>query len=136
MTKTAQLDQEIAELVAASQRDEVDVTTELVAGCAGPGEYVKRVIDAKPASTLTPSMSRLLDDLRDPGEDLTIGYISNALAYGKTLRSSKSRHAGIIRLIKGGFVRVIKINKPPPPGTHAFAESRYSNQYYELRVTP
>jgi hypothetical protein len=110
-----------------------DVTSRLLASCSGPGEYVKRVHEARPAKSLTPSLRKLLDQLRNE-RDLTIGRISNPLAYGGWRLHSKSRHRDVIRLIKGGFVRVVEVNEPPDLGTMARRDSPYGDRYYRLEV--
>jgi hypothetical protein len=81
---------------------------------------------------LTPALEAELDRLRDSRVDRTMGFISNALSYSKQFRSNKKRHTNIVRLIKGGFVRVVQIHGSPPAGSIASQDAPYSDSYYEL----
>jgi hypothetical protein len=110
-----------------------DVTEKLLQNCSGPGEYVRRVLAAKPVKTLTPTLSRTLDELRS-SSDLTMGFVSNVLAYSELMRKSKSWNRDLIRLIKGGFVRVMLVSECPSPGYRAFREAPYGDWYYVLEV--
>lgn len=113
-----------------------DVTDKLLGDIryAIRGDDVKRVQNAAPAKSITPALEAELDRLRDPRTDCTMGYISNALAYANSLRRDKRRHANIIRLIKGGFVRVVRVDGSPPAGSHAAHDARFSHSYYKLEV--
>lgn len=111
-----------------------DVTGYLIRSAAGPGDYVKRVQQAKPAFSLTPTLTALLEKLRAPG-DKTVGHISNTLAYGKAITGPRpSYHTNMIRLIKGGHVQVCEVSAPPPAGSNAHRETPYANRFYFLKV--
>jgi hypothetical protein len=118
--------------MAAAPLDET--TAELLRDASyGTGEYVARVATAKPATDLqaSPTLAVALEKLRRQS-DRTMGLISKALAYSKAMPSGKRDHANLIRLIKGGFVKVRKINSPPPEGSTAWRDARYGNRHYEL----
>ena len=112
-----------------------NVTDQLLADLqhAVRGPDVLRAVRAAPAKKLTPALQAELDRLSDPREDLTMGYLSNVLAYSR-LFDNKKRHANILRLIKGGHIQVYKIYQAPPSGTRAARESPYGSAYYILSV--
>jgi hypothetical protein len=97
----------------------------------GPGENSARVAKAKPAKTLTPTLQATLDEWNRKS-DRSIGYTSKALAYGFKFMP-KSTHANMVRLVKGGHLKVCRVNAPPPPGSNAFSGSRYGESYYIIR---
>ncbi len=118
--------------MAAAPLDEI--TADLLRDASyGPGEYVARVASAKPATDLqgSPTLAAALEQLRRQ-PDRTMGFISKALAYSKAMPHGKRDHANLIRLIKGGFVKVRKVNGPPPEGSTAWRDARHGNHYYEL----
>jgi hypothetical protein len=85
-----------------------DVTEKLLSEVSGPGENVKRVQAAKAAKTLTPTLVKTLDEWNRKS-DKSIGYTSNALAYGfKWIKPSQ--HTNLIRLIKGGHLRACQVD--------------------------
>ena len=102
----------------------------------GPGDLPRLVATAKPARNIekTPSLAATLSDLRAK-YDRSLGFISKPLAYGRAMRHSKREHANLIRLIKGGYVRVVEVAGPPPEGSDAKRDAPYGDRYYELRVT-
>jgi hypothetical protein len=113
-----------------------EVTAELLRDASyGPGEHPVRVAAAKPATDLqgSPTLAAALEQLRRQ-PDRTMGFISKALAYSKAMPSSKRDHANLIRLIKGGFVKVRKVNGPPPEGSTARRDSPYGDRFYELYI--
>lgn len=108
-----------------------DVTEEQIASVSGPGEKVKLVRDAKPATKLTPTLQQTLDEWNRKS-DKSLGLISNVLAYG--FRFTKPReHSNLIRLIKGGKLRLCRVHAPPLDGSNAKSSSPYSDRYYILR---
>ena len=110
-----------------------DVTDRLLSDVSGPGERVKRVHGAKPARALTPSLATFFDKWKAPS-DKTVGFISNALAYGRGVTGySSSHHTNMIRLIKGGHVRVCEIREKPPAGSAAHRDSPYGERFYVLQ---
>jgi len=115
----------------------VDVTDEELAKMASAsafqGESVKRVIKAKPAKQLTPTLQATLDEW-NRRSDKTLPYVSNVLAYG--FRYIKpSQHANMIRLIKGKRLRLCRIDTKPPEGSEAKHSSPYGDRYFILRET-
>jgi hypothetical protein len=111
-----------------------DVTAELLRDSSqGPGEYVARVARAKPAKALTPTLTDTLARVL-ARVDNTMGFTSKALAYSSAMRHSKSEHTNIIRLLKGGHLRVVEIGAPPPHGTTAHRDSPYGDRYYVLEA--
>ncbi|MBV8722249.1 MAG: hypothetical protein JO277_08875 [Candidatus Eremiobacteraeota bacterium] len=111
-----------------------DVTGYLIRNTSGPGDYVKRVQQTKPAFRLTPSLEAFLEKLRAPS-DKTIGRISNTLAYARAITGSKpSYHTNMIRLIKGGNIQVCEVAAPPPAGSNAHRETPYNDRFYFLKV--
>lgn len=116
-----------------------DVTAELLDRVSGPGPYVALVKRAKGAKNLTPALTATLAKVL-ANDDRTFGAISNALAYSRTLRSyGKSGHANLIRLIKGGHLRIIRHDGSPPPGSNARRDAPYDSPYggvwyYELQA--
>jgi len=108
-----------------------DVTDELLAKVNGPGENVARVNRAKPAKALTPSLTKTLEAW-ERKSDKSIGFVSNALAYGfKYIKPSE--HTNLIRLIKGKHLRVCQIDAKPPTGSNAYSGSPYGERYYIVR---
>lgn len=97
-----------------------------------PGLAAARVRKAAPAKTLTPSLQKSLETLQNE-VDRSMGYISNALAYSHRFRNARE-HSNLIRLIKGGFVGVSLAEGPPPHGTIAHRDSRFSDRYYWLEI--
>jgi hypothetical protein len=111
-----------------------DVTGYLIHHTAGPGDYVKRVQQTRPAFSLTPTLTAFLEKLRAPS-DKTVGRVSNALAYGRGITGSKpSYHTNMIRLIKGGHVQVCEVAAPPPAGSNAHRDAPYGDRFYFLKV--
>ncbi len=111
-----------------------DVTGDLIRHTAGPGDYVKRVQQARPAFSLTPTLAAFLEKLRAPS-DKTVGRVSNVLAYGKTITGPRpSYHTNMIRLIKGGHVQVCEVAAPPPAGSNAHRDTPYGDRFYFLKV--
>lgn len=49
-------------------------------------------------------------------------------------REKKRDHTNLIRLIKGGHVRVCEVPGPPPAGTVAHRETPDAYRYYVLHV--
>ena len=140
MKKTgAQLDAEIAEFLteAPPAGARGDVTAELLRDASfGPGDDVKLVATAKAAKSVaaTPSLAATLANLR-ARSDRTMGFISKALAYSKAVREGgKREHANLIRLIKGGYVRVCEMRGAPPSGSVAHRDSPYGDRYYVLHI--
>lgn len=103
---------------------------------AARGEDVKRALRAAPAKKLTPALEAEIAYLQDPRTDLTMGRLSNVLAYSDMFRHNKKRHTNLIRLMKGGFVRVFQHNGSPPDGSRAAHEARYTHGYYTIDIVP
>ena len=134
----AQLDREIAETLARSRRSHAtigsttDVTEEVLRDSSyGPGEYTTRVARAKPARDQTPQLIELLAEW-ERRYDKTMGSVSKPLAYSKAMPTSKRDHTNLIRLIKGGHLRVFEVGGPPPGGTVAERDSPYGTRYYVI----
>jgi hypothetical protein len=113
-----------------------DVTAQLLRDSSTPpGELPLLVAKAKAARDVskTPSLQATLANFRS-SPDHTMGFISKALAYSKAMPSSKREHANLIRLIKGGHVRIYEVRGSSPPGSIARRDSPYGNdRFYELR---
>jgi hypothetical protein len=108
-----------------------DVTERELAKVSGPGEKVKLVQSAKPATKLTPSLQEMLDRWNSQS-DKSLGFTSNVLAYG--FKYTKPReHTNLIRLIKGGKLRVCQVDAPPPPGSNAKSASPFADRYFIVR---
>ena len=111
-----------------------DVTAELLhESSQGPGENVARVARAKGAKALSPTLTDTLASVM-ARVDNTMGFISKPLAYSRAMGQSKSEHTNIIRLLKGGHLRIVKIDEPPPHGTIAHRDSPYGDRYYVLEA--
>jgi hypothetical protein len=102
----------------------------------GPGDLPRLVATAKPARDVakTPTLATTLANLRAKS-DRSVGFVSKALAYSRAMPHSKREHANLIRLIKGGYVRVGEVAGPPPEGSSARRDAPYGDRYYELIVT-
>lgn len=105
----------------------------------GPGDQVKRVATTKGAKVISDGMRKVLAEIEDPRSDNSQGRWSRMLAYvkhvGRNDRSiSKTDHANLIRLIKGGHVSVCKVSGLPPPGSRAARETPHTHDYYIFRV--
>lgn len=108
-----------------------DVTDDELARTSGPGDYIKRVREAKPATKLTPTLQTTLDTWNRRA-DKTLPNVSSVLAYG--FRYIKPReHINLIRLIKGKRLRLCRINGRPPDGSEAKRQSPYGDWYFLLR---
>jgi hypothetical protein len=106
-----------------------DVTQKLIDDCRNaPGEKCGLVMRAKPAKELTPKLSDAL--LRFMRTDGTMGYTSKPLAYSSAMPHKKSEHTDLIRLIKGGFIKIYRVFGPSLPGTAARRDSPFGNDYY------
>jgi len=92
----------------------------------GPGAATKRVSLARPAREQTPQLMELLASW-ERRDDKTMGSISKPLAYSRALPTSLRDHSNLIRLIKGGHLRVYEIAGPPPEGSVAKLDSPYGN---------
>lgn len=114
-----------------------DVTHELLReSSSGPGEVVARVAKAKPAKELTEQLASLLAWFSAPNQDNSIGYISKPLAYGALFRHQMKRfHADTIRLLKGGYLRVVLVPGPPLDGTLAKRDAPYGTKWYMIEPT-
>lgn len=132
---TSRLDREVVEFLSEVPAGARDVTDRLLADAAsGPGEYSRRVATAKSARELTPTLAQLLAKIRGRS-DRTLGRISKVLAYSRALPSGKRDHANFIRLVRGGYIRVLEIPGPPPEGSAARRDSPYGlDGYYLLQV--
>lgn len=108
-----------------------DVTDEELSKTSGPGDYVKRVIKAKPAKQLTPTLQATLDAW-NRRYDKSIGWISQPLAYGFDSSMRPSQHSNMIRLLKGGHLRLCRIDRPAPKGSNAHGPWG-SDRYYVIR---
>lgn len=97
----------------------------------GPGPHTARVAKAKAAKTLTPTLQVTLDEWNRKS-DRSIGYTSKALAYGFKFMKP-STHSNMIRLVKGGHLKVCRVNAKPPAGSDAHRGSPYGEIYYIIR---
>ena len=108
-----------------------DVTNYVLANTSGPGDHVARVKTAKAPKAITPTLQATLDEWNRKS-DKSLPHVSNVLAYGfKYIKPSQ--HSNLIRLIKGGKLRVCKVSAKPPDGSNAKSGSPYSEHYYILR---
>jgi len=73
------------------------------------------VATARPAKDVagTPSLAAALSSLGSR-HDRSMGFISKPLAYSRAMPHGKREHANLIRLIKGGYVRVCEVATAPP----------------------
>lgn len=98
---------------------------------SGPGEHSRRVNAARPARDLTSTTSAaLVSWLRQ--HDKTVGYVSRLLAYSRAMPTRKSAHADLIRVIRGGHLRVYLVPSSPPAGSNAHRDSPYADRYYVI----
>lgn len=65
--------------------------------------------------------------------DRTLPFVSDVLAYGFESYVKPGWHSGMIRLVKGGHLRVCRVNGPAPAGSFARRASPYGENYYLLR---
>lgn len=108
-----------------------DVTERELSKVHGPGEKAALVQKAKPAKTLTPTLQATLDEWNRKS-DKSLGFVSNVLAYGfKWIKPRE--HTNMIRLIKGGHLRVCEIDAKPPTGSNAHSGSPYGDRYFIIR---
>lgn len=111
-----------------------DVTGYLIHNTAGPGDYVKRVRETRPALSLTPALQAFFEKWRVPS-DKTIGRISNTLAYARAITGHKpSYHTSMIKLIKGGSINVCEVRAAPPQGSRAHTETPHADSFYLLKA--
>jgi len=114
-----------------------ELTKRLIADASGgPGETSRLVASAKPPArgALSPSLVDTLARVLAQS-DRTIGYTSKALAYSSMFRFlGKRDHANVIRLIKGGFLRLRQVNERPTQGMRAYSDSPYGDRYYVLEA--
>lgn len=105
-----------------------DVTSELLHEVSGPGEHVRRVHQAKPARVLTPTLTSFYDKWKASG-DKTVGKISNTLAYARAITGySPSHHTNMLRLIKGGHIRVCQVEGKAPEHSTARRDDPWQTQ--------
>lgn len=112
-----------------------DVTDEVLRDSSyGPGDAVRRVATAKPAKNVevTPTLAATLARI-EASSDPTMGFISKALAYSRAVGRG-AQHSNLIRLIKGGYVRVCEVSAPSPQGSVAYQDSPYGAKHYVLRI--
>lgn len=109
-----------------------DVTERVLASVNGPGPSVARVRKAAPMTKLTPAGAAQLAAWNGR-HDKTLPFVSNVLAYGFENYVKPGWHAGMIRLVKGGHLRVCRVNGPAPTGSLAQRSSPYGTAYYLLR---
>jgi hypothetical protein len=109
-----------------------DVTADVLANSSqGPGDHVARVVKAKPAKTLTPTLQATLDEWNRKS-DRSVGRVSKALAYGFHY-IKPSTHSNMIRLIKGGHLKVCEVRAKPPAGSNAHRGAPFGDSYYLIR---
>lgn len=112
----------------------VEDVTERAVAVSGPGPYVARVQRAAPMTKLTAAGAAQLAAW-NARHDRTLPYVSDVLAYGFGSYTKPGWHSGMIRLIKGGHLRVCCVNGPAPAGSFAQRSSPYGTAYYLLRPT-
>lgn len=132
---SAQLEREVEQLLlGALPAGSRDVTQVLLRdSSSGPGELPRLVARAQPARELAPTLVAALASLR-ARPDLSVGFVSKPLAYSRSMPHGKRDHANLIRLIKGGHVRVYEVSTRPPSGSAAHRDSPYGDRYYVLHV--
>lgn len=141
MTTDAELERQISGVLvgsgsASGARREVDVTARVLADSSqGPGEGPRLISSARPAGAeLPPSLSAELDRFR-ASLDNTMGSVSKPLAYARLFRYlPKREHGNLIRLIKGGHIRIYEVSGGPPAGSNARLDSPFGDRYYVLRA--
>lgn len=109
-----------------------DVTERVLADVNGPGPSVARVRKAAPMTKLTPAGAAQLAAW-NARSDRTLPFVSNVLVYGFENYVKPGWHSGMVRLIKGGHLRVCRIDRPAPAGSAAQKKSPYGSAYYLLR---
>lgn len=138
MTKTkAELEADIQHALQMDSqivRNGTDVTDELLKESSyGPGAYCARVAKAKPAKELTPTLAEALS--RFERTDRTMGFVSKPLAYSHAMPRGAREHSELIRLVKGGYVKVYKISGKPPSDSTAQRDSPYGvHGYYVMKA--
>jgi hypothetical protein len=90
----------------------------------------KRVAEAAGARKLTPTLQAFFDEWKVRGGK-TIGFISGALAYGAAMQGhAPARHKNLVRLIKGGHIRVCEVRATPPEDSLARRDSPYGTEKF------
>ena len=90
---------------------------------SGPGPYCARVRRARPATAA---------DLGVIPADPTLGHWSSVLAYGVPQHTRPREHSRLIRQLRGGHVRLVRHDTPPPAGSRAAIETPHATHYYVL----
>lgn len=100
---------------------------------AGFGERAAMMKKAAPAKVIEGSLVETLAAMQDPRFDPTMGWLSAPLLYSKIFEGRpKAFHRNVIRLIKGGFLRVWKMSGIPPEVSRAATETPGSRAWYEI----
>lgn len=116
-----------------------DVTERVLADSSGgPGERSRLVATARATAPgpLPPTLLAVLQRVqRMP--DLTMGRISKPLAYAQMFRfMGKRDHANVIRLIRGGHLRVYEVSGGAPIGSLAAKDDVWGSQRSYYVLTP
>ena len=99
----------------------------------GFGDRAKMMKRAAPAKKVEGSLIDTLTEMQDPRFDPTMGWLSAPLLYSNIFDGRpKAFHRNVIRLIKGGFLRIWRRNEVPPEGSRAAMETPGKNRWYEI----
>lgn len=143
MATGAELEQQVRDYLARTDPEAGqvrDVTQRVLDdSSSGPGEKSRLVATARaPApGPLPPTLLVALQRIqRMP--DLTMGHISKPLAYATMFRfMGKRDHANVIRLLRGGYLRIYEVSGSTPLGSLARKDDVWGAQqrYYVLAPT-
>lgn len=118
----------------------IDVTNEVLRdyGCSrARSQTLQR---PTPAKKIEGSLVATWATLLDPRTDLTMGFISGPLLYSRFFETRpKAFQRDVIRLLKGGYLIVIRMNSGdgrPDPNSNAAKESPFSSFWYQLSANP
>lgn len=97
----------------------------------------KRLLSAKPAKVLDDRLMAVIEELRKPKSDVTMGYVSGPLLYSSFIRyKAANMQSAIFRMLKGRFLVIVEHRGKPAEGTYAYRDSRYGDRYYEIAMNP
>jgi hypothetical protein len=92
---------------------------------------------AAPATALKGSLIDTWNTLIDPRVDLVLEYVSTPLLYARLFRyKSKTFHRDVIRLLKGGFLLILRHDEDRESDVPVDPARRSSLSWYEIAANP